>query len=180
MTLNISKKTFSFALISAIILFSVLFISGCIGNSVQEQKDLKVGDVAPDLLFTVLDGQNASVSDFKGKIVLLNFWGIGCPPCRAEMPAFEALQREYQDDLVVLTINCQDSESVLREFKESVEPSYILGRLKDRNCPYPISSIPYTVIIDRDGKIAFIQIGAGSAEIMYNKIYKPEIEKLLN
>ncbi|NLI62255.1 MAG: TlpA family protein disulfide reductase [Methanosarcinaceae archaeon] len=184
-----SFKSFKKNKLKKIIILSFLFISlslicltslsGCIDSPTEESTEVKEGSAAPDFTFSLLDKSDAKLSDYEGRIVLLNFWGLGCPPCIMELPAFETLQREFPDDLTVLAINCQDPVVALEYFKEKSNPTFTIGYVDSKNCPYPIQSIPYTVIIDKEGNISLIQIGAGSAEVMYNNIYKPAIVSLL-
>lgn len=171
-----SALLFTFCFVSV---FAFLFVSGCLSPS-QPNTDISIGSKAPDFEFSTLDKDSVRLSDFGGRIVLLNFWSIRCGPCLYEMPAFETLQREYKDDLIVLAVNIGEPKMVVGEFKNKTNPSFTLGILNEKkNFPYPISSIPYTVLIDKDGNIAYIQIGAYDAETMYKQYYKPEIEKLL-
>lgn len=72
---------------------------------------LEKGDQAPDFELKTLDGQTASLSDYKGKKVLVNFWATWCKPCRTEMPDLDAIRSEY-DQVEVLAVNLTTTEKV--------------------------------------------------------------------
>lgn len=70
---------------------------------------LEKGDQAPDFELKTLDGQTASLSDYQGKKVLVNFWATWCKPCRTEMPDLDAIRSEY-DQVEVLAVNLTTTE----------------------------------------------------------------------
>lgn len=116
------------------------------------------GSSAPDFELGLLgkDG-TLRLSDFKGKVVVLNFWASWCPPCRWEMPDFERMWQEYRDkDVVFLGVAVADFEDKALGFAEKTGVTYPLGLdatgevAKD----YGITSMPTTYFIDREGKVA--------------------------
>lgn len=139
-----------------------------------------VGDEAVDFQVVLLTGETVKLSDYRGKTVLLNFWFINCPPCRAEMPAFEMLKGEFGDALEILTVNTGDKKESIQEFMNENGYTFNVGVDRDMVIEFPSNGVPYTLIIDQDGIIQYIQLGAGDdAQAMYDEVYKPAIEEVL-
>ena len=106
------------------------------------------------LLLEELGGGQLTLADFEGKVVVLNFWASWCPPCRWEMPAFEAIYREFKDqDVVFVGIAVSDFEEDAMAFAELVDVSYPLamdtGELARQ---YRVLSLPTTFLLDRHGR----------------------------
>ena len=114
--------------------------------------------------FTVtdLDGRTLSSSDWKGKVVLVNFWATWCPPCLAEIPDLIALQNKYRDRLVVIGIS-----------EDEISPEVVKRFATERKINYPIAmtsaelqtrftgitALPTTFVLDPDGQIAYKRVG---------------------
>ncbi|MRS04766.1 TlpA family protein disulfide reductase [bacterium] len=124
-----------------------------------------IGSVAPD--FDLLDraGQSVQLSDFLGKVVVVNFWASWCPPCREEMPALQAIAAQYADqDLVVLGINTTytDSREDALEFIDELGLTIPIlfdetGEVTEKE--YGVVGLPVTFWIKPDGKIHSIHAG---------------------
>ncbi len=141
-----------------IILTSMLLVTGCAAPSVA-----RVGESAPDFKLQNLDGQLISLSDFRGKPVLINFWATWCKFCRYEMPYLQQIYEEWSDKgLVVLTIDIGESPSKVKEFLQALNLS--LPVLLDTNekvaQKYNVPPVPTTFFIDSDGTIQVKIIGA--------------------
>ena len=127
------------------------------------------GDAYRDFTATLADGSEFTLSDYEGKVILLNFWATWCGPCVGEMPAFTQLVETYGEDLALLAVNCGEDEGTVTAFLEkngytfpvALDPEYEISNL------YPTEGIPYTVIVGTDGKVAAIQVGARDADTMY-------------
>jgi thiol-disulfide isomerase/thioredoxin len=76
----------------------------------------RVGEPAPDLSLTALDGRQWSVGDADGRLVWVNFWATSCEPCRTEMPAMQRLAEEYPDELLVLGVDWGEGREVVEDF----------------------------------------------------------------
>jgi thiol-disulfide isomerase/thioredoxin len=112
---------------------------------------------APALEFKDLSGGAHRLSDYKGKVVLLNFWATWCPPCRAEMPDLVRMQREYgKRGLQVIGIT-YPPETVrgVRRFTRRLKVNYpvALGTKETKGLFDRSETLPVTIIIDRDGNI---------------------------
>ncbi|MGH7363080.1 MAG: TlpA family protein disulfide reductase [Candidatus Methylomirabilales bacterium] len=122
-----------------------------------------VGRPAPDFQMTLFDGSQVRLSEFRGRVVFLNFWASWCPPCRAEAPLLEAAWRHYRDrGVVFLGVNIQDREASARGFLEEFGITYPNGR-DPRNrvaIDYGVYGLPETFYISPDGLITYKHIGA--------------------
>ena len=147
-----------------IILTLVLLVTGCSAGSEPPDgksptapvEGTQVGNLAPDFQLQNLDGQAVSLSDFRGKPVLVNFWASWCPPCRSEMPYIQEIYEEWSDKgLLVLAINIGESSSKAEEFMQSYNLSFtvLLDTKQDVAQRYNITGIPTTFFIDKDGII---------------------------
>lgn len=107
-------------------------------------------------LDSLSDGRVVSLSDFRGKPVVLNFWATWCGPCRQEMPIFESVWKEYKDkDVVFLGIDVQDDDDNARGFLERTGITYTnlydpSGKVSGM---YGVAALPATFFIDANGKI---------------------------
>ncbi|MCA1614500.1 MAG: TlpA family protein disulfide reductase, partial [Acidobacteria bacterium] len=104
-----------------------------------------------------VEGRTVRLSDYRGKVVLINFWATWCPPCRAEMPDLVRLQREYGKDglqIIGVTYPPEQRERV-RKFTRGLRVNYpiALGTRETRARFSPDETLPLTVIIDREGTI---------------------------
>lgn len=113
---------------------------------------------APDVQFTKLDGSSVRISDLRGRVVVLNFWATWCVPCRAEMPEFNQLQKELDQQglsIVGASVSPLDTPEVIRSFQQDVKQDYLIVRGPEeigaqfQNGP----GLPVTHILDREGRI---------------------------
>lgn len=139
---------------------------------------------APDFILATLDGSEFMLSDFNGKVVMLNFWGTWCPPCRKEIPDLINLQNKYSKDgleIVGITLS-SGSASEIKKFVDDKNINYTvltdMGNSETQQVTMQysqaigsqISSIPTTLVIDRDGYIVKGYLGPRSEEIFYNDL----------
>jgi len=128
----------------------------------------------------LLNGENATLSSFRGKVVILNFWATWCPPCRAEMPSMEILYKRYKDQgLEILAVDIGENANTVRQFVQKNNYSFpvLLDTTKQTSAIYGVEAIPTTYIIDRNGKIIGRIIGSinWDTQQIFNAF-----EKLLN
>ena len=116
--------------------------------------------------FTVTDtsGNEVKLSDNFGKPIVVNFWATWCPPCRNELPDFNALAAEYGDRVVFLMVNCTDQESsVATVDKFMADEGYTFPLYYDSrgnaSRTYGVTGIPTTLFIAADGSLADTQVG---------------------
>ena len=122
--------------------------------------------------FTVTDGNGNEVklSDNFGKPIVVNFWATWCPPCRNELPDFNAMAAEYGDRVVFLMVNCTDQENSIATVNKFIaDEGYTFPLYYDSrgaaSRTYGVTGIPTTLFIAADGTLADTQVGmlTGSA-----------------
>jgi len=112
--------------------------------------------VAPQFSATDINGGSVNTSDYKGKVVMVNFWAAWCTPCAAEVPQFIALQKKYQDrGLQVVGVSVDDDPEVLLRFYRKYEMNYpvVPGDLKIADAFGGVLGLPTTFLIGRDSRI---------------------------
>lgn len=122
------------------------------------------GFQAPDFVLDTLTGDQIALSDLRGKSVILNFWASWCPPCRAEMPAFQQGSEEFSDSpLIIIGVNAtsQDSVKDAENFVEqhNLEFPILLDHNGSVGSAYQVRSLPATFFIDDQGIIKEIIVG---------------------
>ena len=135
--------------------------------------------MAPNFTLTDAKGAPVRLSDFRGRVVLLNFWATWCPPCRTEMPWFMEFQRSRGGrDFEVLGISFdEDGWKSVRPYLEKREVNYPVMLADDevRSLYSGVSSLPTTMIIDKSGRIAATHVGLCS-----RGEYEGDIQTALN
>jgi peroxiredoxin len=128
-------------------------------------------DGPANLDFTVKDMNGASVklADYKGKVILVNFWATWCPPCKAEIPGFIELYAEYKDKgLVILGVSGDDDPDTLKKFASEWKINYpmIVGRDEQAllDSYGPIYGYPISVLVGRDGSVCGRHVGPATKE----------------
>jgi len=117
---------------------------------------------APDFQLTNLDGELVSLSDFKGKVVVVNFWATWCPPCRAEMPSMQRAWQALQDqDVMMLAIHVGGNEDKIWSFVGDYELDFPILIDPDSAVAdaWPMKGLPSTFVVDPQGRIAYRAIG---------------------
>ncbi|MBI2935162.1 MAG: redoxin domain-containing protein [Chloroflexi bacterium] len=118
---------------------------------------------APDFSLERLDGQTVKLSDLRGRPVLLNFWTTWCLACKEEMPLLQAIHEEREKDgLVVLGVDLAERPAVVKQFMDENRLTFttVLDRDNRVSATYGIRLIPTTVLVDRNGDIRDIKVGA--------------------
>jgi len=131
---------------------------------------------APDFSFTAHERQPVSNSSLRGKVVLMDFWGTWCPPCRESVPTLQNLQKKYSGKAFELvSVSSDDDEDVWRTFIEAQKMNWteyidLSGELLER---FKIESFPTYIVLDKDGVMRFRQSGFGETTQM-------ELEEAIN
>jgi thiol-disulfide isomerase/thioredoxin len=129
---------------------------------------------APAFRLKDLSGQEVSLDQFKGKVVMLDFWATWCGPCRASMPELEKLQQQHPNDFTLLAVNLQEPADLVVPYvqSEKVKSRVLLDINGVAGSAYGISSIPMQAIIDKEGILRHRQLGMypGWIEDLWSKI----------
>ncbi len=133
--------------------------------------------IAPDFTLTDISGNKLSLSDYRGKVVLLDFWATWCGPCRIEIPGFVELQNRYRGQgLAVVGVSMDDGPEPVREFYKEFRMNYrvVLGSDKIGELYGGVYGFPTTFLIGRDGRIYAKHVGAADISV-----FEEEIKQLL-
>jgi len=128
---------------------------------------------APDFSLTSIDGELVRLSALRGKIVLLDFFYIDCPPCKAEISELKQVDDAYGDEVVIISIdvNPQDSVDALKDFREQMGMTWTIVRDTENVAgKYGIFAVPTLLIIDKEGYIRSRHIGYTEASTLINEI----------
>jgi peroxiredoxin len=123
----------------------------------------KIGMEAPDFTLKDMQGNSVTLSQFRGKVVFLNFWASWCPPCREEMPSMERLHEVYAGrDFVMLAINVEQNINDVRAFLQKSPHTFPILLDADTRAQglYGVYRFPETFLIDKNGRIAEHYLGA--------------------
>lgn len=127
-----------------------------------------------DFTMKDLDGKSVSLSSYKGKVVLLNFWATWCGPCKAEIPGFIELQAKYKDQLVIVGFSVDDTAEKAREYATQYKMNYPIllgeGREDVQDAYGPIWGIPASFIISKDGKVCRKHLGIAPKAVFEKEV----------
>ncbi len=149
---------------------------GLIGNALAGP----VSQPRPDFTLPDMDGVPRPISDWDGKVLAINFWATWCAPCVREMPAFNALQQEYGERGLQFIGVAMDDQAAITGFMKKIPIQFPVLVGEDAAMEIAIrygdevGILPYTVIVDRQGRIAYVRYGELTPEMA-----RPVIESLL-
>ena len=119
---------------------------------------------APDFTLRDINGKKHTLSDYEGKVVLLNFWATWCMPCQSEMPHIQKMKNELEEDgLVVLSVSIDEAKDISKVKPLVKRNRYDFTVLLDKETKVvslynPDKTVPYTSIIDRDGNFYYSKV----------------------
>lgn len=143
-----------------------------------------VGCEMPAFEARTLEGKRVSNESLKGKVVVMNFWFIGCPPCEKELPGLNKLVEKFGKKEIVFLAFGRDKEEKVREYLEKHEFNY--QQIPQSSAPgvFPAFEVrfgyPYHLVFDTDGKLVFAKVGSSITDENYMyKVLKPVLEKVV-
>ena len=129
--------------------------------------------LAPEFSLSTLTGEKLNLSDYRGKVVLLDFWATWCEPCREEIPHFVELQNRYRDQgLQIIGVSMDDTPEPVRDFYRQLKMNYpvVMGGAKTGELFGGVLGLPIAFLIGRDGRIYSKHIGATDLAVFDREI----------
>ena len=159
----------------AILVVGTILAAGCSSTrKVEAAKDDKDLKPAPALALPDEQGATVNLADYKGKVVLLDFWATWCGPCKIEIPWFIEFQRKYKDQGFTVLGVAMDEEgwSIVKPFAEKYKMNYplLLGNDEAATAFGGVEVLPTTFLIDRQGRIVATHLGLVSKDEFENGI----------
>lgn len=170
---GLSPRERTYALVGAVLALALVatiwVLTGRESNGGVGQAMPQMNRVAPAFTLQTLNGIPLSLSDFEDQVVLLNFWGTWCEPCKRELPALEQAHQQYHEQgLVVIGVNLTHSEraqgrddATIQAFLEQFEVTYpnVLDLQGEVTNAYRVFPLPTSFFVDRAGYIRYVHIG---------------------
>jgi thiol-disulfide isomerase/thioredoxin len=156
----------------------ILLFTAFLGNGICQEKE---GSSAPDFEGKTIKGKDLKLSNYLGKVVLIDFWASWCPPCREEMPQLIKFYRTHKDsNFQLIAINIDNDNDNMQHFLDKLfpEPEFPIVVDNDQKIPplFNIQAMPTTIFIDKKGKIRFWHNGF---EKSYVNDFNSELTQLL-
>lgn len=144
--------------------FTGLLLWVCVANSAQKQSLHEMTDkkLAPDFVLKDIDGNEHRLSNYRGKVVLVNFWATWCPPCRDEMPSMDRAYKKFKKaGMVILAIDIGEDEDDIFKFTADYPVSFPLLMDKDSSVirQWAVTALPTTYIVDPAGRLFYRAVG---------------------
>lgn len=142
---------------------------------------VKVGSKAPNFEGKTLNSKELKLSDYSGKVVLIDFWASWCPPCREEMPQLIKFYRAHKDtSFQLIAVNIDDNKDNVTHFLDKLfpEPSFPIVLDNTQKIPplFNIQAMPTTIFIDKKGKVRYWHNGYKDS---YVNNFNSELTQLL-
>jgi len=167
---------------ATLVAMAVLALAGCSSSSRSEGaralKSEKDRQTAPDFTLKDATGKTVKLSDYRGKVVVLNFWATWCGPCKIEIPWFMEFEQKHKDQgFAVLGVAMDDDGwDAVKPYLERQRINYrvVMGTPEIGELYGGVESLPTTFMIDREGRIARVHIG-----LIGKREYQDDIDQLL-
>ena len=151
----------------------VIFAASSLASSSLE------GQVAPDFVLKSASGENLRLSEYRGDVVMINFWATWCGPCRQEMPLLDELYGRYQRvGFSLLGINIDDDSRRAMKMVQELGVTFpvLFDENKEVSKLYKVDAMPVTILVDREGRVRHVHHGYKTG---YEDKYLTEIRSLL-
>lgn len=138
-----------------------------------------IGTAAPDFTLRSSTGKNLKLSEYRGQVVMINFWATWCAPCRQEMPHLNRLYEQYNKaGFILLGVNIDDNPKAAQAMAEQLGVRFpvLYDATKQVSKRYDVDAMPLTVIVDRDGKVQYLHRGYRSG---VEQQYEAKVREIL-
>jgi peroxiredoxin len=149
------RKYFIYSVVSVFYVFALSSLALAVPPAPWEIDEI-IGQEAPAFTLNDLEDKPISLKDYKGKVMLVNFWATWCPPCKDEIPSLNQLHKKYDGkDFIVLGISTDDSKKDIIKFIKEHKVDFVIPHDRDGKImrEYKVFSLPTSFLIDKQGKI---------------------------
>ena len=157
------------------LMFASVVLCSVLAHAIASQDD------APDFTLKNLQGSNIRLSEYRGQVVLLNFWASWCGPCRQEMPLLDRIHQRYQDaGFAVVSVNVEGDQVPARALAQETGVTFpvLIDTNQQVSELYGLEAMPSSILIDRDGVVRYIHHGYQPGdEALYLKVVKQLIKE---
>lgn len=166
---------------AGVLMLTCLGVGGAIAGEgeLREHEDTE----APPISLEDLDGERHELSDYEGRVVMVNFWATWCPPCIEEMPAMQRVQDELGEEVFkILAVNMQEDPEEMRTFiEEKVETDFTILVDEDAEAvrAWSVRVLPTTYLVDGEGNIRYSLVGGAEwDEAEYMEVIEELVDEL--
>ncbi|MEM7079513.1 MAG: TlpA disulfide reductase family protein [Pseudomonadota bacterium] len=134
----------------------------CLAMSAAGFASVKISESAPDFTLKELGGGNLRLEEYRGQVVLINFWASWCGPCRQEMPILDRLHQRYEDTgFAVLGVNVEGEVAPAQKIVDKTNVTFpvLIDEGQEVSEMYDLEAMPSTVVVDRDGVVRYMHRG---------------------
>ena len=152
------------AVVRSLACIGVVGLLGCRGTEADTARPPEIGQPAPDYRAVSITGDSVSLSDSRGRVVLLNVWATWCHPCREEIPVLQALHERLAArglELIGVSVDARGEEATIRQFANDFRMTYPLWLDPDERvqATFLAIGVPATYLINRDGVLRWRHVG---------------------
>jgi peroxiredoxin len=157
------------------IILAVIFIgigAALYSQFIKDKAVVKIGSEAPDFVLPTLSGDQMQLSEFRGKGIVLNFWGTWCTPCIEEMPALQVNYQKYKEQgVVIIGVHIGGSKVTVESFTNRYQLTFPIAMDRSREITqlYEVGQIPSTYFIDQNGIVKTNVVGGPMSEEAINE-----------
>jgi len=165
---------YKYKLVARLFLVLFLWVSGASFSYAAS-----INGKAPNFTLKSMSGKNLKLSEYRGQVVMINFWASWCAPCRQEMPLLEDLYKKYKGlGFTLLGVNVEQDSSKASTLLRSIKVSFpiLFDNKNTVSKMYKVLAMPTTIIIDRDGNMRYLHKGYKPG---YEQEYRQQVRALI-